>query len=160
MSRLSNPVRVSWQSLALAMVAAGCDSGSRETTGPTPVPGAAGSYRLEAPFVAYDGTQSDSAWGSYRLKVIATEGTLALRADGAYDHRLRLEAYVDGQLAHRGPWADRGFWRQQGDTLAFDSGYIENLAFRGVRNETGVALLQDVVGEGVIAAFPFTRQGI
>jgi hypothetical protein len=151
-------MRASWQSLALAMVAVGCDSGSKEVTGPGPGPGSVGSYRLEAPFTAYEGSQSDSAWGTYQLKVIATEGTLMLRADSSYEHRLRLEAYIDGQLAHRGPWSDRGLWRQQGDSLVFDSGFIQNLAFRGVREEAGLVLHQDVVGEGVIAAFPFSRQ--
>ncbi len=158
MSRLSN--RVSWQSLALAMVAARRDSGLGES--PRPIeraPEMAGSYWLGAPFTAYEGTQRDSAWGTYPITVIATEGRLRLGEDGTYEHQLQLETRIGGQLAHRGRWGDRGSWTSTRDGLAFESKVIQSLAFTGVGSEGRLCLMQDVVGEGRLAAFPYTRQG-
>jgi hypothetical protein len=85
-------------------------------------------------------------------------GALAFASDSTYEHRLQLEAYVDGELADRSRWTDRGLWRFAGDTLHFDSGFIENQAFLGQGNSERLTLIQDVVGEGVVASFPFVRQ--
>lgn len=159
MARWSRNSRTSWQSLALAMLVTGCEGGTSESPGPVdPGPGLAGQYALVAPFTAYEGIQHDSAWGNYQLKVVATSGSLEIGRDSSYLHELRLETYMDGQLVYQSRWGDHGRWRLAGDTLQFDSEYFENLVFRGSGGGRELVVLQDIVGEGVIAAFPFQRQ--
>lgn len=159
MTRWSRNSRPSWQSLALAMLVTGCEGGTSESPGPgDPAPGLAGQYALVAPFTAYEGIQHDSAWGAYQLKVVATSGTFEIARDSTYRHELRLTTYMDGQPVYQGRWGDHGRWHQAGDTLRFASEYFENLAFRGSGGGRQLVVLQDVVGEGVIAAFPFQRE--
>lgn len=159
MTRWSRNSRPSWQSLALAMLVSGCEGGGTEGPGPVdPGPGLAGQYALVAPFTAYEGIQHDSAWGNYQLKVVATSGAFEITGDSTYLHTLKLDTYMDGQLVYQGRWGDHGRWQLSGDTLRFDSEYFENVAFRGSGGGQQLVVLQDLVGEGVMAAFPYQRQ--
>lgn len=144
--------------LAAMLLLAGCSDTTEESKPGGPGdPGLAGRYALETPFTAFEG-RVESEGGDFDLRVVATEGTLELVGDSTYEQQLRFQTFIDGQLAGQSRWTDRGDWRARGDTLHFDSGYIGGLAFRGVKGDRRVRVLQDLVGEGVVAEYPFRRQ--
>jgi len=136
----------------------GCSDATGGSPGTTP-PDLTGSYVLQAPVTVFEGVVP-SPDGDFQLRVLATGGSLLLSEDSSYEHEVRLESYIDGHLSARPRWVDRGQWRASGDTLHFDSAYIEGVAFRGAGGPQGVTLEQDLVGEGTTAKYPFRRASL
>ena len=137
----------------MAALAAGCGN---DAAGPAdPPPAASGSYVLQAPLTIYDEIVPDSA-GDYRLLVVATGGSLVL-SDSSYQQEVQYEAFVDGTLAARPRWVDRGLWRVQGDTVHFDSGYLEGVTFHAVRQQWGLRVHQTLMEETAVSVYPFRR---
>lgn len=143
------------RAVLVAALLSGCGEGTGTSPG-GPTPGVPGTYLLQAPLPVFDDLVPDPE-GDFHLRVVATGGSLVLMTDSRYQHEVHLEAYVDGQLSGRQGWVDRGDWRAAGDTLHFESGFIGNLVFRGVREDHAVKLVQDLVGEGITAEYPFHR---
>jgi hypothetical protein len=144
--------------LAVMLLVAGCNDATDSSPGDTP-PGLTGSYVLQAPVTVFEGVVQ-SPEGDFHLRVLATGGSLLLARDSSYEHEVRFESYIDGQLSARPRWVDRGQWRARGDTVDFDSDYIEGLVFRGVTNEGAVTVEQDLVGEGTKAGYPFRQASL
>jgi hypothetical protein len=93
--------------IAAVLFIAGCSGTTGETSGPAE-PGVAGNYALEVPFVAFQGRIADPEGGDFDLRMVATQGTLALAADSSYEHRIVFETYIDDRLDARPNWMDRG----------------------------------------------------
>ena len=140
------------------LLLAGCSDATSSSPGTTPPP-LTGSYVLQAPVTVFEGMVEDPE-GDFHLRVLATGGSLVLAQDSTYEHEVRFESYVDGSLSGRPRWADRGQWRARGDTLHFDSDYIGGLAYRGVSRDRSVTVLQDLVGEGTTAEYPFRQASL
>lgn len=151
--------------LAAMLLLAGCSDATREpgTGGPedpgNEPPGLTGDYGLQGPYTAFEGRVPDGQGGEMQLKVVAMDGSLVL-TDTTYEHQLRSETYIDGALAGRANWHDRGWWVAQGDTVYFNSNYIGGLHFRGIKNSGTVRVLLDLVGEGTLPEYPYRRRQI
>lgn len=143
--------------LTTMMVLAGCSDSTGEGNPPAD-PGAAGTYTMNAPVLAFEGRVIEPEQGDFDLRVVATEGTLELASDSTYEYHARLDTYVDEVLAGKQIWQDRGDWRLVGDSIHFESQYLEGLTFKGSRTAGGMELTLDMVGEGSQAHFPFERQ--
>jgi hypothetical protein len=143
--------------LALMLLLAGCSDATENSNGSPggPPPGLSGSYELQAPLTVFDDTVAGES--PFHLRVLATGGSLVLAEDSTYQHQLRFESWIDGTLSGRSRWTDRGQWRARGDTLHFDSEYIGGLVFRGIGGDRSVTVVQDLVGEGTTAEYPFRR---
>jgi hypothetical protein len=102
-----------------------------------------------------DVVQDDS--GSFHLRVVATSGWLELGANGRYDHGIELAATIDGQPAPTTHWRDHGMYTVRGDTVDFESAYLENVSFHARVADRRLHVDQDLVGEGRAAQFTFGR---
>lgn len=143
--------------LATMLLLAGCSDSTGEGNPPAD-PSAAGNYTMNAPVLAFDGRVIEPEQGDFDLRVVATEGTLELASDSTYEYHARLDTYVDEVFVGKKIWQDHGDWRPVGDSLHFDSQYIEGLTFKGSRTGASMKLILDMVGEGTTAHFPFERQ--
>jgi hypothetical protein len=132
------------------------------TDAPTTPATLAGRYPLGhvagAPLPApiYDGVVQDPG-GDFHLRVEATSGWLELGADGRYDHGVDLAVTIDGAAQPATRWRDHGVFSIRGDSLAFDSEYVENVAFAGQVDGGRIHVDQDLAGEGRPARFTFSR---
>ncbi|HXE58417.1 MAG TPA: hypothetical protein VNK43_10495 [Gemmatimonadales bacterium] len=155
----SRRLRLAALVLATALVAAvGCgDDGSAPSEGP------AGIYRLESaaggplPATVFDGTV-ESSEGDFHLRVVALEGSLELRQDGHYEHRIRHAVFVDGAPAPEARWTDRGGYRVDADSVRFTSEYIEGVAFAGGLAEDRIETIADYTHEGPAVSYRYARE--
>ncbi|HEU4697907.1 MAG TPA: hypothetical protein VFS40_01895 [Gemmatimonadales bacterium] len=142
--------------LATLLGAAACGDGS---TGPGSLAGRYALAQVEGaalPAPIFDGTVPDPN-GDFHLRVTATTGWLELTADGRYDHGVDLAVTIDDQPQPPVRWRDHGVYTVAGDSLAFDSEYIENVAFRGSIEAGRVHVVQDLSNEGPTARYTFAR---
>lgn len=141
----------------LLVLAAACSDGPVQPgTDPGAVQytlGAAGQQEL--PAVVFDDTVRDAS-GDFHLRIVATQGVLRLTQAGRYEQRVDHTPYVDGHPAPRLRLSDRGVYTQRGDTLAFQSEFIENLRYAGVLRN-GELLVEQPVEEGISAVYRYRR---
>jgi hypothetical protein len=132
--------------------------------GPTTPAALAGRYPLQRvagsplPAPIYDAVVPDTS-GNFHLRLDATTGWLELTADGHYDHGVDLAVTIDGTPQPTTRWRDHGRYTVQGDTLAFDSDYIQDVSFRGVagagRVQVDQNLAEPIAGAGAAVRFTF-----
>ena len=101
----------------------------------------------------------------YSYDVYVLYDTLRLISNGRYEHRARLETRrQDGVVVERSYRNDRGTWRVDGDGLRFESGYIQNVRFTGVRTGNGATLVarQNIVWDAAASEkqFVYARQPV
>ena len=153
---------VSRLGFALLVLATACGDGA--TTPSTP----AGQYALEQaggqplPGTVFDelispgGTTPD-----FQLRIIVSSGSLTLADDGTYRHEMHFTSTIDGVAQPSGVWGDHGRYTLAGDSVHFDSEFIQNLAFAGAfaggRLEIEHDLAVRLAGQGDPARYAFAR---
>jgi hypothetical protein len=114
-----------------------------------------GAGQQELPAVVFDDTIRDES-GDFHLRIVATQGVLRLTRAGRYEQRVDHTPYIDGQPQPRLRLSDHGVYTQRGDTLAFDSEFIENLRYAGVLRN-GELEVEQPVEEGISAVYRYRR---
>lgn len=90
--------------------------------------------------------------------VYLTGDTLTVDPDGTYRESAWLEGRSGTLLLGRQRWGDNGIWTRTGDTLHFESNYIEDVAFDATVPAPGtLATSRDLRGEGT-ADYVFRRR--
>ncbi len=92
--------------------------------------------------------------------VYLTADTLTVSADGHYRESAWIEGRSGSLLLGRQRWSDHGIWTRSGDTLHFESEYIENIAFDATVPAIGqLQTTRDLRGQGEgIAQYVFRRR--
>ena len=62
-------------------------------------------------------------------EVRVLQDTLYVRGDGRWVQRVRTQQVQSDGFFARGTWGDRGIWTRNGDTIHFESDWIENVAY-------------------------------
>ena len=139
--------------VAAAVTLAACGDGSTApvTPGPVVVPspvtptppagirpvvGRWGTYRLDdktLPAVIAGGTEPDGLTWELR----AVFDSLVIRADGRWEQRARVRQEQSDGTQFGGTFYDKGRWTRQGDSLHFESDWIQNVRFDGYLSEGG-----------------------
>jgi hypothetical protein len=140
MTRIDRPVRtVAIAIVSALLVACGSDEATAprqeqppETEQPAPLTpvGAWASQRIDGkalPARLAGGTEPDGLQWELR----ATYDSLVVRADGRWVQRVRVEQTQSDGFNFGGTYGDRGTWTRQGNTIHFESDWIENVAFDG-----------------------------
>ena len=141
----------------LLVVAAACGDDPVSPAGP------AGQYTLThaagqpVPAVVFEGTVPGGTEPDFHLRVVASSGSLVLTDDGRYDHEVDLSAFVDGAPQPATHWSDHGLYTVDGDSLHFDSDFIEKVRFSGSFAGGQVEVEQDLPGEGEPVPYRFVR---
>ena len=80
---------------------------------------------------------TDSASGQ-PIETFVDSDTISVdSATGRYVQRAHLRTTLQGVVLARQVWADHGVFTRAGDSLHFDSNYIENVAFHGALGADG-----------------------
>ena len=151
-----NRIDRSLRTLAIAIVSAllvAC--GSDEATAPrqepppgteqpaplTPV-GAWASQRIDGkalPARIAGGTEPDGL--QWELRVVYD--SLVVRADGRWVQRVRTTQTQSDGFNYSVTWGDRGTWTRQGNTIHFESDWIQNVAFDAELTSAGLVVMHD-----------------
>jgi hypothetical protein len=142
--------------LAAFALAAGCSS----TTDVSPSPSLVGTYLLYTaaaqPAPALIHTAVDTSHAPIDIYVIGD--TLEILDGGHYIQHARLEARTGSQLLSTSRWSDHGLFTVNGNTLTFESDYLQNVSFSGALTADGmVAVSQNLATEGTADIYLFTR---
>lgn len=145
---------------AIALALAACSSDS--STGPETSPGILGTYVLQTAngaqppvlLYSYQGGENPADSGS----VYVRGDTLTVGADGTYRQSSWFVGRQGATVIGTAHWGDHGVWTRQGNTLHFDSGYIEDVAFDATLTPQGqLATTRDILGDGGTAAYVLRR---
>ena len=122
-------------------------------------PSLAGTYLLHTaagqPAPALIHTAVDPSHAPIDVYVIAD--TLQILDGGRYIQHGRVEARVASQLVSTSRWSDHGIVTVTGNTLHFDSDYLENLTFDGtVGAGRMLSVMQNLASEGSADLYLFT----
>lgn len=137
-------------------VLAACGSSSEPNPGPGPEP------KPVPPSLTFTEAQaifSDSVTlpGGQRtkLELTARSGELQLNTDGSYQQAVRYFARIHGTVGFGGTWTDHGLWTRQGDSLFFDSEFVEAQNYAGELTELGMEITQDILGLGGVGLYRY-----
>ena len=108
------------------------------------------------PAVVFDDTIRDDS-GDFHLRIVATSGTLVLTETGGYEQRLEQTPYIDGQPQPRLRRTDRGAYTVSGDSLHFESSFIQNVRFTAVYRNGEVRVEQDAAETGAATVYRYRR---
>jgi hypothetical protein len=159
MQRIDRAVRTIAVALASALLVA---CGSDEATAPrqdvppviqppalTPV-GTWTSRKIDGqalPARIAGGTDGGITW---ELRVL--HDTLIVQANGRWVQHVRTKQTQSDGFDFAGFWGDRGTWTRSGDTIHFESDWIENVAFDGQLTNDGLVVLHDFTLDDDLAA--------
>jgi hypothetical protein len=146
----------------LFLLAAACGESTVAPSGP------AGTYTLrQAGGQPLPGTVFDEIISSggtspdFQLRILVSAGSLTLADDGTYRHELDFTSTIDGVAQPSGVWGDHGRYTLAGDSVHFESEFIQNLAFGGAlaggRLEIEHDLAVRLAGQGDPARYEFVR---
>jgi hypothetical protein len=112
------------------------------------------------PGAVFDGIIHDSSGTipDFHLRIVASSGSLTLTADGRYQHAVDLVATIDGAPHSMPRWRDHGQFTLQGDSVHFDSEFLQGVQFAGAAKAGRLEVEQDLPGEGRLARYAFARQ--
>jgi hypothetical protein len=141
--------------VAAFALAAGC----RGTTDVLPPP-LEGSFVLHTaagqPAPALIHTAVDTSHAPIDIYVVGD--TLEILDGGHYIQHARLEARTGSQLLSTSRWSDHGLFTVNGNTLTFESDFLQNVSFSGGLTADGmIAVSQNLAAEGTADIYLFTR---
>jgi hypothetical protein len=91
------------------------------------------------------------------IDVYVVADTLQILDGGRYIQRGHLEAYSESRLVSSSRWSDHGVVTVDGNTLHFDSNYLQNIAFNGtVGAGRMLSVTQNLATEGTPDLYLFT----
>ena len=130
------------------LVACGSDDATAPRQEPPPVTeqpevspvGAWASQKIDGktlPALIAGGTEPDGLQWELR----ATYDSLTVRADGRWVQRSRVAQTQSDGFNFGGTYGDRGLWTRQGNTIHFESDWIENVSFDGELQADGTLVV-------------------
>ena len=112
-----------------------------EQPAPTSVVGTWTSRKIDGktlPATIAGGTHAGITWD---LKV--THDTLVVQANGRWVQRVRTRQTQSDGFNYSTTWGDRGTWTRQGDSIHFESDWIQNVAFDAQLTTDGLVVMHD-----------------
>jgi hypothetical protein len=92
------------------------------------------------------------------IDIYVVNDTLQILAGGRYIQRGRLTAYMESNVVSTLRWSDHGMVTVDGNTLRFESEYLQNVSFGGTLAANGlIEISQNLANEGTVDLYRFSR---
>jgi hypothetical protein len=111
------------------------------------------------PAPVFDGVIDPAPSPTFRLRVVATTGSISIDADGHYQQHLEHDTYIDGVFNGRVIHADHGSCTRAAAQLLCESNYLEFVTFTATVSGTTLTIGQDIANEGHVATYRYDFSG-
>ena len=139
----------------LTLITAGCGGGHSSNPGPTVEYHLLTADTRALPAPIFDDTVIDDP--SFHLLIVTEQGTIRLKPNGFYEHRIQSQVWIDGVRNLKNKYVDHGLYRVKGQRIEFESDLIEYRAYSGTLVNGVINLQNDIIGEGKINAFVYQK---